>query len=186
MTGERDGRERWTSAGLDALAEGGVAQVRVEVVAERLGVTKGGFYRRFRDRRALLDAMLQEWSKGRIAAIDKQTLAGEMEPRARLKSLIDLYAGRVSAHGMAIELAIRQWARTDKEAAKAVSVVDTHRLKNVETLYRRLGFSAAKAQSMAVLFYSFLFGQSLLFLESAPRERARLIAACTDALTNLR
>ena len=33
-----------------------------------LGVTKGGFYRRFKDRRALLDALLETWSAGRIAA----------------------------------------------------------------------------------------------------------------------
>ena len=41
----------------------GVEGVRVEVLAKNLGVTKGGFYRRFRDRAALLDAMLQNWSE---------------------------------------------------------------------------------------------------------------------------
>src|SRR5215472_5473809 len=120
MNDDQDGRDRWISAGLAALAEGGVDQVRVEVVAERLGVTKGGFYRRFRDRRALLDAMLEEWSRGRIAAIHRQTELGELEPRERLRSVIDLFSGRVSPYSMAIELAIRQWARTDKTAAAAV------------------------------------------------------------------
>ena len=185
MNGEKDGRERWISAGLDVLAEGGVDQVRVEVVAERLGVTKGGFYRRFRDRRALLDAILEEWSRGRIAAVDRQTELGEMGPRERLRSLIDLYANRVSAHGMAIELAIRQWARTDKPAARAVSTVDTHRLKNVENLYRRLGLTANKAQSSAVLFYAFIFGQSLLVLDGTKSKQEKLIASCADALTNV-
>jgi AcrR family transcriptional regulator len=185
MGGNKDGKDRWISAGLDVLAEGGVEQVRVEVVAERLGVTKGGFYRRFRDRRALLDAILEEWSRGRIAAIDRQTELGEMGPRERLRSLIDLYASRVSAHGMAIEFAIRQWARTDKPAARAVSAVDTHRLKSVESLYRRLGLTADKAQSSAILFYAFIFGQSLLALDGTKSKQERLIAACADALTNV-
>src|SRR5215475_12187043 len=113
MGDEADGTGKWVAAGLAVLAEGGVDRVRVEVVAERLGVTKGGFYRRFKDRRALLDAILEDWSRGRIAAIDRQTELGDLEPRERLRSVIDLYSGRVSAHGMAVELAIRQWSRTD-------------------------------------------------------------------------
>ena len=46
-----------------------------------------------------------------------------------------------------------------------------------------MGLTAGDAQARAVLFYSFIFGQSLLFLEQAPRKRASLIAACADALT---
>jgi AcrR family transcriptional regulator len=43
------GRDSWIEAGLKELGCGGVEAVRVEVVAQRLGVTKGGFYRRFKD-----------------------------------------------------------------------------------------------------------------------------------------
>jgi AcrR family transcriptional regulator len=186
MNDERDGMGKWIAAGLAVLADGGVDRVRVEVVAERLGVTKGGFYRRFKDRRALLDAILEEWSRGRIAAINRQTELGEMAPGERLMSLIELYSERVSAHGMAIELAIRQWARTDSAAAATVALVDAQRLKNVADLYRRLGLAAEDAQSRAILFYAFIFGQSLLFLDRAPRKRMRLIAACANALTNVK
>jgi AcrR family transcriptional regulator len=185
MENERDGTGKWIAAALDALAEGGVDRVRVVVVAERLGVSMGGFYRRFKDRRALLDAILEEWSRGRIAAVNRQTALGDASPRERLLSLIDLYSERVSAHGMAIELAIRQWARTDRTAAAAVALVDAERLKNVAELYARLGLTAEDAQSRAVLLYSFIFGQSLLFLDRAPRRRASLIAACASALTNV-
>ena len=63
-----DKGEEWIKAGFAELARSGVEGVRVEVLAKNLGVTKGGFYRRFRDRAALLDGMLQAWSAGRIAA----------------------------------------------------------------------------------------------------------------------
>ena len=49
----------WIGAGFAELARAGVDGVRVEVLAKNLGVTKGGFYRRFRDRAALLEGMLQ-------------------------------------------------------------------------------------------------------------------------------
>lgn len=180
-----DGTGKWVEAGLAELAEGGIDRVRVEVVAERLGVTKGGFYRRFKDRRALLDAILDTWSRGRIAAINQQMALGEATPGDRLKSVIRLYSERINAQGMAIELAVRQWARSDKAAAAAVARVDAQRLKNVEDLYRRLGVSAEDVQARAVLFYSFIFGQSLLFFDQANRKRASLIAACANALTEI-
>ena len=106
--------ESWIEAGLEEIARTGVEGVRVEVLAKSLGVTKGGFYRRFRDRAALLEAMLQHWSAGRIAAIEKQTSLDGATARERLRALIALYSERMNTAGMAVELAIRQWARSDE------------------------------------------------------------------------
>ena len=66
----------------------------MEVLAKNLGVTKGGFYRRFRDRAALLEAMLQHWSAGRIAAIEKHTSLDGATARERLKELVPQYSER--------------------------------------------------------------------------------------------
>ncbi len=182
---DASGRDMWIEAGLKEIGRGGVERVRVEVLAERLGITKGGFYRRFKDRRALLDALLETWKHGRIAAIEKQTELGGENARDRLKSLIRLYSERRNPEGIAIELAIRQWARSDAAAVAAVASVDAARLKNVEQLYSKLGLSPEDAQARAVLLYSFIFGQSLLFLEQASRKRASLTAACADVLTDV-
>ena len=97
------------------------------MLAKNLGVTKGGFYRRFRDRAALLEAMLASWSAGRIAAIEAQTSLDGVTARERLRALIRLYSERMNTDAMAIELAIRQWARTDDEAAAAASPASTPR-----------------------------------------------------------
>ena len=121
------------------IARTGIEGVRVEVLAKNLGVTKGGFYRRFRDRAALLDGMLQNWSKGRIAAIERQTSLDGATARERLRALIALYSERMNTEGMAVELAIRQWARSDEAAATAVAGVDAARLQNVGQLYRATG-----------------------------------------------
>ena len=174
--------DTWIRAGFAELARTGVEGVRVEVLAKNLGVTKGGFYRRFRDRAALLEAMLRDWSSGRIAAIEQQaSLEGETA-RERLKGLTRLYSERMNTEGMAIELAIRQWARSDEAASAAVASVDAARLKNVALLYRATGLSSEEADAQAFLFYCFIFGQSLLFLDRGPRKRAQLIARSAEKL----
>jgi AcrR family transcriptional regulator len=178
-----DGRgDSWIEAGFKEIARSGVEGVRVEVLAKNLGVTKGGFYRRFRDRAALLDGMLQAWRAGRVAAIEKQTSLDGASARERLKALIALYSERMNTEGMAVELAIRQWARSDEAAAAAVASVDAARLRNVGHLYRATGLAPDEADAQAFLFYCFIFGQSLLFPDRGPRKRAQLIARSAEKL----
>ncbi|MBB4363694.1 AcrR family transcriptional regulator [Bradyrhizobium sp. CIR18] len=174
----------WVEAGFAELARAGVEGVRVEVLAKNLGVTKGGFYRRFADRAALLDAMLQHWREGRAASIAQQTRLDGQPPRERLKTVIQLYSERLNPEAMAIELAIRQWARSDERAAAAVASVDAARLKHVAELYRATGLATEEAEAQAFLFYCFIFGQSLLFVERGPRKRSQLVAKSAEKLLN--
>jgi AcrR family transcriptional regulator len=155
----------WVTAALEALADGGVDSVRVEPLAKTLKVTKGSFYWHFTDRRALLDAMLTHWADGRIAAIQSQAAgdaAGKDSPTVVLLRLADLYTRHGNTRGLAIELAIRAFARNDDGAAKAVRAVDSERLTHVAALFGKLGWPVEDAQARAILFYSYLFGQSLL------------------------
>ena len=179
---EADGSEKWVDAGIDELARGGVEAVRVEVLAERLGVTKGGFYRRFRDRQALLHAMLQTWADGRIAAIEQQSALNGKTAAERLKALLGLYSQRSNPRGMSIELAMRQWARSDAVAEEAVARVDAGRMKVVTGLYIKAGCAQQEAEARALLFYAYSFGESLIFLERSAAKRAKLMAACVDVV----
>ena len=88
----------------------------------------------------------------------------------------------MNTEGMAIELAIRQWARSDEAAAAAVARVDASRLKVVGDLYRATGLAPEEADAEAFLFYCFIFGQSLLFLDHGQRKRAQLIARTAEKL----
>ena len=172
----------WIEAAFVELARAGIEGVRVEVLAKNLGVTKGGFYRRFADRAALLGTMLERWRAGRTEAIAQQTSLGGENPRDRLKALIQLYSERMNPAAMAIELAIRQWARADETAASAVASVDAARLKHVAELYRATGLGADEADAQDFLFYCFVFGQSLLFVERGRRKRAQMIAKSAEKL----
>ena len=159
--------QAWIAAAFDALAAGGIDALRVEPLAKALDITKGSFYWHFADRRALIDAMLTSWAAGRIAAIRAQAL-DRGAPAAVLRALVDLYTHRANTRGLAIELAIRSLARSDGEAARAVRSVDRERLRQVAELFGGMGWGAADAQARAILFYSTLFGQSLLDPQVVP------------------
>jgi AcrR family transcriptional regulator len=50
MAVSRTPRGRWVEEGLRALGDGGLDAVRIEPLAQAIGVTKGGFYWHFADR----------------------------------------------------------------------------------------------------------------------------------------
>ena len=149
-------RSQWLSAGLDALRKGGVGAVRVERLAGGLGVTKGSFYHHFRDRGALLDALLEFWSREMTDAEFEriQTLRGGLAPRllALAEDVLEKGMGRYDP-------AIRAWARNDRKVAAAVALVDRRRVRALTGLFEEAGFAAAEARSRARLFYTFLLGE---------------------------
>jgi AcrR family transcriptional regulator len=155
-------RDAWIKGALTALADHGHGGLRVEVLAKRLGVTKGSFYWHFRDRRDLLDAVLDRWKDGRIDDIRRQTTAAAGAERAAIRHTIEVYSASRNRRGLPIELAIREWARHDARAAAVVEEVDAERLLCAERLFRLVGLAADEAKARSVLLYAYVFGYSLM------------------------
>src|SRR5258708_12484072 len=104
----RTPRSRWIEEGLRALAAGGPDAVRVEALAQALGVTKGGFYGHFADRNALLGEMLDMWERMStdevLERVERQ--GGDVRARLRLAGALTF-----SSELLPIDLAIRHWSQ---------------------------------------------------------------------------
>lgn len=155
-------RAGWVEAATDVLAENGIEGVRVEVLAKRFGVTKGSFYWHFKDRQDLFNAILETWKEGRIRDIHKQTSGAPGKEREQLHHVIDVYSANRNRKGISIELAVRDWARRDAQAAAVVEEVDTCRLECTRKLFVAVGLSDDEAKSRSLLLYAYVFGQSLM------------------------
>jgi AcrR family transcriptional regulator len=155
-------RASWIKGALAALADEGPAGVRVELLAKKLQVTKGSFYWHFKDRRDLVDAVLEEWKEGRIRDIRKQTVAQPGEELTVLRHTIDIYSSGRNRKGLPIELAVREWAQRDARAAAVVEQVDAERLACSARLFAALDVPAGEAAARSVLLYAYVFGFSLM------------------------
>nr|WP_313951956.1 TetR/AcrR family transcriptional regulator [Accumulibacter sp.] len=158
-------RNEWIEAAIDVLAEQGVQGMRIEVLAKSFGVTKGSFYWHFKDRQDLVDGVLETWRDGRIRDIDKQTVATPGKEREQLLHLIDVYGATRNRKGISIELAVREWARRDAQAAAVVEEVDSWRLECTRKLFVSRGLADNEAKSRSLLLYAYVFGQSLMACE---------------------
>jgi AcrR family transcriptional regulator len=165
----------WIEAALDALAEGGIDAVRIDPLAKKLSVTRGSFYWHFKDRAALHQAMLRTWRERASYTIFNRIERDAEAPDARMERLLALpYSSPRSARGAAIELAIRLWARRDKNAAKAVRHIDRTRLDYFARLMRLKGHDKDEARRRAFLFYAGLMAEALIFTDDKQQTRADL------------
>lgn len=155
-------RAAWITAALNIVAQDGIDGLRVESLAKSLGVTKGSFYWHFRDRRDLIDAVLDDWRAGRIRDIRKQTAAEPGGELATLRHTIDVYAAARNRKGISIEAAIRLWARQDANGQAMVEEVDAERLACTRRLFLALGLPAAEAAARSALLYAYVFGFSMM------------------------
>ncbi|MBI5107731.1 MAG: TetR/AcrR family transcriptional regulator [Rhodocyclales bacterium] len=155
-------RDTWIKGAIAILAEHGAERLRVEVLAKRLGVTKGSFYWHFKDRRDLQDAVLQFWKDGRIHDIRKQTQAEPGGEAAALLHTIEVYSSARNRKGIAIEAAVRDWARRDAQAVAMVEEVDAERLACACRLFRACKLDEHEAQARSLLLYAYVFGVSLM------------------------
>jgi len=155
-------RAAWIAGALDIVARDGIDGLRVESLAKQLGVTKGSFYWHFKDRRDLIDAVLDDWRTSRIRDIRKQTAAEPGGELAALRHTIAVYAAAKNRKGISIEAAIRIWARQDSNGLAVVEEVDAERLECTRRLFHALGLPPAEAAARSALLYAYVFGFSMM------------------------
>ena len=174
-------RDDWIRAGTTALAAGGLAAVRVEVLARRLGVTKGSFYWHFETRAALIRAMLEAWEERQTLAIIDEVERGGGDATTRLTALSRLTdADSDTDHD--IEMALREAARRDADVAAFVQRVDDRRMAYLRELYADLGYGPIDAEARSLLSYSLLVGDYFISTESTTGSRRDVLQACRRLL----
>ena len=165
----RTPRDRWIEEGLRALAAGGPDAVRVEALAQALGVTKGGFYGHFADRNALLEEMLDTWERRSTADVLERVERQGGDVRARLRRAGALTFSREL---MPIDLAIRDWSRRDQAVAGRLRHVDNRRVDYLRLLFSALCADQDEVEARSMLAFSLAIGHHFIAADHGARSQA--------------
>ncbi|MFF7773854.1 TetR/AcrR family transcriptional regulator [Streptomyces tanashiensis] len=181
MGAARTPRERWVEEGLRVLADGGPDAVRVEALAKRLGVTKGGFYGYFADRDALLSAMLDTWEREATdQVVDRVRQDEGGDPRA----LITL-AGMLTFSGdrlRPIDLAVRDWARRDEAVAERLRRVDNRRMELLREMIGTFCPDPDEVEARSLIAFCVAIGHHFLAADHDGRTRAEVLSRAGDLI----
>ncbi len=160
-------REDWLVAAMD-MSLAGIEKVKVAPLAAKLGVTTGSFYWHFKNRRELLDCLLEYWEQEKTDLAITRTRQVEGAASDRLFFLLRDITGR---NLPGYDLSIWAWAQWDAKAETVFTRVVRKRLAFVSMLFREAGFSKDQAEVRARMMVVYLMGEAtLLPVSIAKRE----------------
>ena len=102
-------KAQWLESALSHLLDHSVADISVEKLAKNLGISRAGFYWHFRDRDALLEALIQRWEAKNTGNLVARTEAFAENICEAMFNLCDCWLDD-ALFDSRLDLAIRNWA----------------------------------------------------------------------------
>lgn len=172
-TGWRGSREVWMDAARQALISSGVDAVKIQPLASQLQIARTSFYWFFKDRNALLDALLEEWdAKNTGAFIEACGAYAETISEAVLNLIVVFHDEALFEPQL--DFAIRGWAHKSDVAAARVHEADEARLATIRAMFIRFGFAEDEADVRARTVYLTQIGYiAMQVSETVPVRMAR-------------
>lgn len=174
-------RAEWLDMALKTASKKGFVGLTVQELARSLGIAKAGFYWHFRDRDELLRQLLDYWVHEITEVITKNVEVLALEPKSRLMRTAEIILENDLTR---YEIAIRQWALEDREAARAVRQANRIRLDFVRGGFSELGFENDDLEMRAMLFTCYHTWESPMFGDISRKRRRELIAKRIELLTS--
>lgn len=171
----------WIEVAKQVLIKDGIGGVKVDRLARIAGVTRGGFYYRFKNLQGLLDALLEHWrTTNHQPVIDALTIPGT--PADRFHSLVRLWLSERD-FDPDYDTAIRAWSRVSPSVAAAVHRIDDIRIDTLKQLFLDAGYQEDEAFVRARISYFHQVGYYAMGVKESRKRREQLSGLYYRALT---
>ena len=177
-------REDWTDAARRVLEAKGVAAVKIDHLAQQLGVTRGSFYFHFLHRKDLLDALIQDWRDRNCACFEDLDKDAGLSGPALYEAVTDLWLEQDSFRPK-LDLAVRDWGRVSKAVAREVAAADTARIRLLYKAMRTMGFEDDEALVRARISYLHQVGYFAVHFSEPRSARLRYVPLYLKVLTGV-
>ncbi len=146
----------WIEFGLTTLAHEGFDALKAEVLARRLGVSRGSFYWHFTDLGAFHARVIEHWKQ-----VATEAIIADIERYESHEERLNALLRNAFGHGAAVEIRMRAWAESNTAAARALDDMDRRRRGYIERLLREAGIAPALAVIRTQVLYWTYLGAAL-------------------------
>jgi AcrR family transcriptional regulator len=161
----------WIDFGVATLAREGVDSLKADVLARKLGVSRGSFYWHFTDLGAFQAKVIERWEQMATEAI-----IVDIERHESREDRLDALLRHAFGRSAALEIRMRAWADKDPYAARVLSSIDRRRREYIEKLLIEAGISPSLATTRAQLLYWAYLGAALGRSKLAGRRLEQTVA----------
>ncbi len=169
-SGWRGSRDVWLAAAKQAFLETGLDAVKIQPMAQRLNLSRTSFYWFFRDRNALLDALLEEWEAKNTGAFVQACRAYAETASEAVLNLIVVFHDETLFEPL-LDFAVRGWAHQSDTVMARVNAADECRLGAIRHMFERFGFDPDDADVRARTVYLTQIGYISMQVREEPAIR---------------
>lgn len=156
--------------------ENGLDAVKIQPLANGLKLSRTSFYWFFKDREALLDALLADWeAKNTGAFIDACTAYAETISEAVLNLIVVF--NDPNLFDPKLDFAVRGWAHQSDAVMARVNAVDDRRLAAIRAMFERFGLPSKDADVRARTVYLTQIGYISMQVQESTATRMARVAA---------
>jgi AcrR family transcriptional regulator len=170
----RSTKEDWLNHAIRALVADGIDQVKIQVIARELNVSRSSFYWFFESLSDLHDQLLEHWLRINTGPIIERA----MRPAANIiRGMLNVFECWVdeALFDPKLDMAVRLWARRSETVEAVVHQADSQRVDAIAAMYRRHGYEAGEAFIRArVLYFTQIGHYTLEMDESLELRHSRL------------
>lgn len=146
----------WLDFALATLAHEGFEALKADVLARKLGVSRGSFYWHFGDLHAFHARVVEYWREMATEAI-----ITDLDRYDSAEERLGVLLRRAFGHNAVLEIRMRAWADNNADAARALSDIDRRRRQYIAHLLRDAGIAEPLAATRAQLLYWAYLGAAL-------------------------
>jgi AcrR family transcriptional regulator len=146
----------WIDFALKTLAREGFQALKADVLARKLGVSRGSFYWHFAELGAFHALVIEHWRQVATEAI----IAG-LERYDSREQRLDVLLRGAFGHSALLEIRMRAWADENAQAVRVLNDIDCRRRAYIEQLLLQAGVAPSLAATRAQLLYWAYLGAAL-------------------------
>lgn len=175
-------RDAWLDAAFALLLESGVDSVRILPLAKRLNVSRTSFYWFFKDREALLDALIDRWREKNTQGLIRQTEAYAESIVEAILNVFDCWLDP-ELFDSQLEFAMRSWALQSDEVARQIDAADEIRIEALTRMFVQHGYEPLAANVRGRTIYLTQIGYISMNTREALEVRMRRMPAYVEIFT---
>lgn len=175
-------REDWLDAAYNKLVHSGVESVKILPLAKSLQTSRTSFYWCFKDRDALLEALIGRWKSKNTQGLVSQTERYADTVVEAMLNVFDCWLDE-TIFDSEFEFAVRNWAMQSPKVARDVASADQVRLDALTKMLVRFDYSPHNANVRARTIYLTQIGYISMRTQETKEERMGRMADYIEIFT---
>ncbi len=182
--GWRGSEAVWLDAAHRMLVESGVESVKVMSLANALNMSRSSFYWHFKDRKALLNALIERWKEQNTGNLITQT---ELYAESITEAILNLFDCWIDPQlfDAPMDFAIRNWAQHSADLKEVLKQTDEHRINAIQAMLYRFGMSHEQGNIRAYTMYYTQVGYISMMVQEPLQDRLARMPAYVENFVGL-